>query len=75
MTIDRGLGVPVWRQLVSIFRGRIESNEWESGRLLPSVRTLAQQYEVAELTIKKALGQLKADGLVDSTVGRGWYVL
>lgn len=75
MSIDHALGEPVWRQLYAILRARVESGEWGKGRMLPSVRTLAQEYEVAETTVKKVLAALKAEGLVDSAMGRGWYVL
>lgn len=75
VSIDHSAGEPVWKQLAAILRGRIESGEWEQGKLLPSVRTLAQEYGVAEMTVKKALGRLRDDHLVSSAVGRGWYVL
>jgi DNA-binding GntR family transcriptional regulator len=43
-----------------------------SGQVLPSVRTLAGQYQVSTATVTKAIGRLKASGEVRSR--RGWGV-
>ncbi len=42
----------------------IESGEIGKGKLLPSQRTLAQRYEVSDGTVKRALAQLRDEGLV-----------
>jgi len=65
----------VWLQLTAILRHQIETAQIGRGKLLPSIRTLMQTYEVSDGTVKRALAQLKADGLVDSVPGRGYFVL
>lgn len=42
---------------------------------LPSIKTLAQEYEVAKGTAEKALGVLRDEGLVRTVPGRGIYVV
>ena len=72
--IDREAGEPVWSQLAGILRARIAGGDYRPGKLLPSVRTLAQTYGLADGTVKHALAQLRDEGLVQPAAGRGWYV-
>lgn len=65
----------MWIQLTEILREQISRGEIARGKLLPSIRTLMQTYEVSDGTVKRALAALKEDGLVDSVPGRGYYVL
>jgi GntR family transcriptional regulator len=52
---------------------RLTAGEFAAGRLLPSEGALASSYGVSRVTIRKALGQLKNEGLIDSRQGFGWY--
>jgi GntR family transcriptional regulator len=54
-------------------RDRIGAGAYPPGQLLPSEAELAADHDVSRVTIRKALGQLKAEGLVDSRQGFGWY--
>jgi len=66
--IDRDSGPPPWMQLAAILRGRITSGELRG--MLPSEKALSQEYEVAIGTVRKAVAQLRAEGLVATQ--RGW---
>jgi DNA-binding GntR family transcriptional regulator len=72
--INRSSSVPPWEQLAGILRGRIESGELTPGDRIPSVISLAQEYELAAGTVRKALAQLQREGLVESRVGWGTFV-
>ena len=72
--IDHDAGTPVWQQLSNILRGQIERGEIAPGKLLPSIRTLMQTYGVSDGTVKRAIADLRAAGLVKSITGRGTYV-
>jgi DNA-binding GntR family transcriptional regulator len=74
VTIDHDAGRPVWLQLADILRDLIESGEIGPGKLLPSQRTLMQRYEVSDGTVKRALAQLRDEGLVETEIGRGVFV-
>ena len=56
--------VAPWRQIHADLVKQITSGELRPGDRLPSIVTLAQQYEVALTTVRKALDALKADELV-----------
>lgn len=70
--IDRSAGT-VWRQVASDLRRRITGGEI-AGKL-PSEPDLAYQYETAVTTVRKALAQLRAEGLIETEHGWGSRVV
>jgi DNA-binding GntR family transcriptional regulator len=70
--IDPDLPVALWEQLVSILREKIRTGEL-TGRV-PSIRTLAQEYEVSTRTAERALVSLRDDGVLVVLHGKGYYV-
>ena len=72
--INRSSSVPPWEQLAGILRGRIESGELQPGDRIPSVVSLAQEFDLAAGTVRKALAQLQREELVESRVGWGSFV-
>lgn len=73
MSLDHDSPTALYVQLADVLRGQIERGGL-TGRV-PSVKTLAQQYEVAQGTAERALGILRADGLIRSAMGRGHFVV
>lgn len=73
--IDHEGRVPIYQQVAAILRRQILSGELAADRPLPSKTTMRQRYGVAQGTIEKALGVLRAEGLVVTVTGRGVYVL
>jgi DNA-binding GntR family transcriptional regulator len=45
----------------------------ERGQALPSVRELADDFDVSQSTVAKVLGRLKADGLIVTKQGWGTF--
>jgi GntR family transcriptional regulator len=62
--IQREGPVAPWRQLAALLRERIESGELPPGARLPSITSLAQEYDLAVTTVQKAVGALKDEGLI-----------
>jgi GntR family transcriptional regulator len=56
-------------------RAGLASGDYPPGQLLPSEADLAASHDVSRVTIRKALGQLKREGLIDSRQGFGWYAI
>ena len=56
--------VAPWRQIAQIYRDKIESGELQAGDRVPSIRTLAQEYEVATTTAQKVIEALRDEGLI-----------
>ena len=74
VTIDHEADVPVYQQLAAILRAKIGSGELAAGRVIPSIKTLAEEYGVARGTAEKAIQVLREDGLVHTVIGRGVFV-
>jgi GntR family transcriptional regulator len=72
MVIDHDSGVPLWQQLAELLRADIGAGVIKNR--LPSVKTLCQEYGVSHITVEHALAELKSDGLIYTTVGKGSYV-
>jgi DNA-binding GntR family transcriptional regulator len=73
-TIDHQAGEPVWHQLVGILRRQIERGDIGPGKLVPSIKSLMETYGVSDGTVKRAIGALRDEGLVETIPGRGSYV-
>jgi DNA-binding GntR family transcriptional regulator len=73
VSLDHDSVTPLYVQLAAVLRGQIERGEL-SGRL-PSVKSLQQQYGVAQGTAERAFRILREEGLVTSGQGRGHFVV
>jgi len=62
------------QQIVTWITERIERGDWVAGTKLPTQRQLAMQLGVNRSTVQQALEELKAAGILESTVGSGIYV-
>ena len=61
-------------QLAMLFRRRIEAGVWGEGSRIPTVDELAAEYGVARATIRQALDQIEADGLIERFRAKGTFV-
>ena len=71
--IDRDSADPPWVQLAAILRARIADGIITAR--LPGERALQQEFGLAPVTIRKAVRQLREEGLVRTTPGWGTYVV
>ena len=63
-----------YRDIAEDLAHRISSGEFTSGRLLPSESELSGHYSASRVTVRRALEQLRSDGLAGSRQGFGWFV-
>jgi DNA-binding GntR family transcriptional regulator len=73
VSLDHDSPEALYVQLAAVLRGQIERGEL-TGRV-PSAKTLAQRYEVAQGTAERALALLRDAGLIASAMGRGHFVV
>jgi DNA-binding GntR family transcriptional regulator len=51
-------GVPRYVQLAQLLRARINDDTYSPGDPIPSETTLSQEYEIARMTVRKAVAML-----------------
>lgn len=71
---DRTSGQPIYRQITDMLERSISYGELPPGSLLPSERKLAEQLGVNRSTIVQAYEELRASGLITSSIGSGTRV-
>jgi DNA-binding GntR family transcriptional regulator len=62
--IDLQEGSPAWRQVADDLLERVEAGAYPPGSLLRAESDLAHDYDVGERTVRQALRQLAADGVL-----------
>lgn len=65
---------PPFKQVADALRAAITSGAYSPGDKLPSARALAGEYGITPVTATQAVADLKAEGLVESQVGKGIFV-
>jgi GntR family transcriptional regulator len=64
----------MYLQIADALRQRIHDGEFERGQVLPTEAELGQTYGTSRLTIRRSLGILREEGLLQSRRGFGWFV-
>jgi GntR family transcriptional regulator len=67
--------MPLYHQVSSLLRQRMVSGTYPAGRQLPTEDELIAEFGVSRATIRQAMGELVASGLVSREQGRGTFVL
>jgi GntR family transcriptional regulator len=65
---------PLYHQVYSAITDSIRSGRLRPGDRLPTERQFCEQLEVSRATVRRALGQLVEEGIVEAQVGRGSFV-
>ena len=77
ITLERssgGFAPPVYQQIADQIRAEIEAQSLGAGSRLPPIRDLARELGVNRDTVAQAYERLVAEGVVESSVGRGTFV-
>lgn len=65
--------LPLYHKVYLLLRQRLESGQFEADKPMPNENTLAAEYGVSRLTVRRSLATLEAEGLVLRKQGRGTY--
>lgn len=74
LRLDAGTGIPLGVQLANGLRLAIVAQRLQPGQQLPSARELAAELHVNFHTVRKAYGELEAEGLLEFRRGLGTFV-
>lgn len=73
-TIDPTSDRPAYKQIADAIRDAVARGELAPGAKVPSESELIRSFNVAQGTVRNALNQLRAEGLVRAEHGKGVYV-
>jgi len=74
MTLDRGNGIAMWRQIEAALVEDIRQQHFAPGERLPNETALGDRFGVNRHTVRRALAVLERSGLVRVEQGRGTFV-
>ncbi|MDL2229016.1 GntR family transcriptional regulator [Treponema sp. OttesenSCG-928-L16] len=69
-----GNGKPLFEQFIDIIQQKILTGEYKPGQQLPSERDLAQIYGLSRVTIRNAINNMVAEGVLTRRHRKGTYV-
>src|SRR5829696_8660802 len=72
-TYDRSR-VPLYIQVASVMRRRIEDGYWQPGQKISTLEELEREFEVARVTVRQAIDLLREEGLLRCQQGRGTFI-
>lgn len=73
-TFDPASATPLYSQVADYVAAQIEAGELRHGQKLPAERDLADEWQVAYQTVRRAMRELRERGLIVSVVGKGTFV-
>ncbi len=74
VAVDSSTDAPLFAQVRNTLRAAILSGEFAAGQRLPSESELSRAHGVSRITVRQALADLQASGLVRTVNGRGSFV-
>jgi DNA-binding transcriptional regulator YhcF (GntR family) len=74
LELDSTLSTPIFQQIVDQIHFKVNTEELQPGDKLPSIRTLAEEHNLAANTVVKAFRQLEFRGLIKAMDRSGYIV-
>lgn len=73
--IDRSSPTPLYHQVKQALLSAIHAGEFRASEPLPTEKDLQQLLDVSRITVRRAMGELVAEGYVKRQSGRGTFVV
>mgnify|MGYP000427152142 CR=1 FL=1 len=73
--ITENSGIPKYKQIVGSIEDAIVKRMLKKGDKLPSLNSIKHQHALSRDTVLTAFNELKTRGIVQSIVGKGYYVI
>ena len=73
--INSNISVPKYQQIINSIEELIISGNLKKGDQLPSINTIRENQKVSRDTVLIAFRELKNRGVIESVMGKGYYIL
>lgn len=74
ISVREQISVPKYKQIVQSIEEALTSGILKKGDVLPSVNVIKNEFSLSRDTVLMAFNELKARGIIESVVGKGYYV-
>lgn len=74
LQLNRGSGIPLYRQIQQRLLDQIQSGELKPGNPLPSIQQIAARMGVSQMTVRQAVRALCEVGVIYSRQGKGTFI-
>ncbi len=68
-------GIPKYKQIIASIENAIVNGSLKKGDKLPSLNSIKNQHSLSRDTVLCAFSELKTRGIINSIVGKGYYVM
>ena len=75
VSVNKKSSTPKYKQIVASIENSISTGDLKKGDKLPSLNSIKNQHSLSRDTVLMAFNELKTRGIVQSIVGKGYYVL
>lgn len=75
VSIKNKSNIPKYKQIVASIESAIASGSLKKGNKLPSLNSIKNQHSLSRDTVLCAYNELKSRGIINSIIGKGYYVL
>jgi len=75
INIKNNAGKPKYKQIVASIEEAVVSGALKKGEQLPSLNSISKTHKVSRDTVILAFNELKARGIIESVVGKGYYLV
>jgi len=65
--------LPLYYKLYNSIKEDFENDKYQKGDKLPTEKEICENYNVSRLTVRRALDELKREGLIDRKKGKGTF--
>ena len=72
--ISNSSGKPIYEQITSQIKNLILTGGQQAAEALPSMRLMAKELRIGEITTKRAYEDLERDGFIETVPGKGSFV-
>jgi len=72
--IKKKLSIPKYQQIVFSIEKAISKGQLKKGDQIPSINSIKQKHKLSRDTVLMAFNDLKSRGIIQSVVGKGYYI-
>ena len=74
ISVEENIGLPKYKQIVLSIENAVVSGKLKKGDALPSINAVRNKFSLSRDTVLMAFNELKVRGIIESVVGKGYYL-